>query len=155
LGASVLHNGSLAALQRFATLGWLHRRREEEAVGATAGQLRIATPSLGRPVRLLSGGNQQKVVMAKWLTSRARVLILNEPTRGVDVAARHEIYRLLEELAAAGRAVVVFSSDLQEVVSISHRVVVMRRGRAVAELPRAELSKGRVLGLAVGGGAAS
>lgn len=154
-GASILHNGSLAALDRFATMGWLHRRSESEAVRATARQLHIMAPSLSRPVRLLSGGNQQKVVMAKWLASRARVLILNEPTRGVDVAARHEIYRLLEDLAAEGRAVLVFSSDLQEVVTISHRVLVMRRGHVVAQLSRAELSKNRVLGLAVGSEAAS
>lgn len=155
LGASVLHNGSLPSLWRLSTWGWLHRRQEAEEVRATAERLRIGTPGLGRAVRLLSGGNQQKVVIAKWLTSGARVLILNEPTRGVDVAARLEIYRLLDQLAAEGRAILVFSSDLQEVVTISHRAIVMRHGRVVAELARSEISKSRLLGLAAGSGAAS
>ncbi len=114
-------------------------------------RLRVRTPRLSQPVGLLSGGNQQKVVLGKWLARRPRVLILDEPTRGVDVGAKSEIYALMDELAAAGIAVVMISSDLEEVLGMSDRVLVLHEGRLAGELSRAELSEQAVMHLATGG----
>ena len=102
-------------------------------------------------VGLLSGGNQQKVVLGKWLARQPRVLILDEPTRGVDVGARSEIYALMDELAATGVAILMISSDLEEVLGMSDRVLVLHEGRLAGELPRAELSEEAVMHLATGG----
>src|SRR6185437_10264926 len=100
---------------------------------------------------LLSGGNQQKVVLSKWLARRPRVLILDEPTRGVDVGAKSEIYALMDELAAAGIAILMISSDLEEVLGMSDRVLVLHEGRLAGELPRAALSEQAIMHLATGG----
>ena len=97
-------------------------------------QLRIATPTIEREVRLLSGGNQQKVLLGKWLARKPRVLIVDEPTRGVDVGSKADVYAILRELAAAGTALLVVSSDLPEVLALAHRIVVMSEGRIVGEL---------------------
>ena len=109
--------------------------------------VRAATRSVGQ----LSGGNQQKVVLGKWLARQPRVLIFDEPTRGVDVGARSEIYALMDELAAAGVAVLMISSDLEEVLGMSDRVLVLHEGRLAGELPRAALSEEAVMHLATGG----
>jgi len=102
------------------------------------GQLAIRTPSANQEVKLLSGGNQQKVVIAKWLLRDCDVLIFDEPTRGIDVGAKAEIYKLMEELAAQGRAIVVISSELPEVIRISHRIAVMCEGRLTGIMPGGE-----------------
>jgi ribose transport system ATP-binding protein len=116
--------------------------------------VRLRSRGMTQHVGTLSGGNQQKVVLARWLTGHVDVLLLDEPTRGVDVGARSEIYRIITELAQAGMAVVMASSDMPEVLSLSHRALVMRDGAVVAELDRAALSapgiQERVFRLAAG-----
>ncbi len=111
-------------------------------------ELRIATPSVKREVRNLSGGNQQKVLLAKWLARKPRILIVDEPTRGVDVGSKADIYRILRDLAASGIALLVVSSDLPEVLAISHRIVVMSEGRIAGELTAAEADELSILSLA-------
>jgi ABC-type sugar transport system ATPase subunit len=113
-------------------------------------ELRIRTPSLEQAVLHLSGGNQQKVVLAKWLACGVDILILDEPTRGIDVGAKQEIYQLMNRLAAQGVGIVLISSELPEIVALSDRVLVMRAGRVAAELDRAEATQARILACAVG-----
>jgi ABC-type sugar transport system ATPase subunit len=112
--------------------------------------LDIRPPLLDRWARQLSGGNQQKLVLAKWLMTRARVLILDEPTRGVDVATKVEIYQLISDLAADGIGILLISSELPEILGLSDRALVMREGRLVGEFTRAEASEEKVLAAAAG-----
>jgi L-arabinose transport system ATP-binding protein len=130
---SVRDNISLAILRRISRMRVVRRR----------------TPSLEQPVANLSGGNQQKVVLARWLASRPRVLILDEPTRGVDVGAKAEIYDAIDNLAADGLAIIVISSELPEILALSDRVLVMQAGRIAGELPRQEATEQRILELAM------
>ncbi|MDB6070926.1 MAG: D-ribose transporter ATP-binding protein, partial [Verrucomicrobiales bacterium] len=129
------------------------------AVGALAERMRgllgIRTSGVGKAAGLLSGGNQQKVVLAKWLALEPKVFVLDEPTRGVDVGAKAEIYRVIEELAAGGAAVLMISSDLEEVLRLSDRVLVMHEGRLAGELSHAEMSEEAVMRLATGSGGAA
>jgi L-arabinose transport system ATP-binding protein len=108
-------------------------------------RLRVRTPSLDASVAGLSGGNQQKIVLAKWLAASSQILILDEPTRGVDVGAKAEIHALVGELAARGTAILVISSELPEVISLSDRIVVLRSGRVAGEMPRREATEDSVL----------
>jgi ribose transport system ATP-binding protein len=151
LEESVKHNLSLPSLDRLNWLRLVRPWREAELARSLVGKLRVRTPHLGQPVGLLSGGNQQKVVLGKWLARDPRVLILDEPTRGVDVGAKAEIYALMDQLAGAGVAVVMISSDLEEVLGMSDRVLVLHEGRLAGELPRAGLSEQAVMHLATGG----
>jgi ribose transport system ATP-binding protein len=151
LEESVQHNLGLPNLDRNSRLGLVSRRREMEMARRVCERLRVRTPRLGQPVGLLSGGNQQKVVLGKWLARQPRVLILDEPTRGVDVGAKSEIYALMDELAAAGIAILMISSDLEEVLGMSDRVLVLHEGRLAGELPRAALSEQAIMHLATGG----
>jgi ribose transport system ATP-binding protein len=114
--------------------------------------LGIRTTDVEKAAGLLSGGNQQKIVLAKWLALGPKVFVLDEPTRGVDVGAKAEIYRVIEDLAAQGAAVLMISSDLEEVLRLSDRVLVMHEGRLAGELARADLSEEAVMQLATGGG---
>ena len=107
--------------------------------------LAIKTPSVGQRTKNLSGGNQQKVVIAKWLTADTEILIFDEPTRGVDVGAKSEIYKLLNELAAQGRAIIMISSELPEILRMSHRILVMCEGRITGELTAAEATQERIM----------
>jgi ribose transport system ATP-binding protein len=111
-------------------------------------KLRIKTPSLTQTAKLLSGGNQQKVVIAKWLVCDSEILIFDEPTRGIDVGAKSEIYKLLNELAAQGKAIIVISSELPEVLALSHRVLVMCEGRVTGELPGDQATQETLMALA-------
>ncbi|MHB1423405.1 MAG: sugar ABC transporter ATP-binding protein [Gemmataceae bacterium] len=154
LEASVQHNLGLPNLDQNSRLGLLAPRRETDMARRLCQRLRVRTPSLKQPVGLLSGGNQQKVVLGKWLARQPRVLILDEPTRGVDVGAKSEIYALMDEWAAAGIAIVMISSDLEEVLGMSDRVLVLHEGRLAGELPRASLSEQAIMHLATGGDAA-
>src|SRR5262249_55202487 len=151
LEESVQRNLGLPNLDRLSRLGLVSPGREAEMARKLCDRLRVRTPQLGQPVGLLSGGNQQKVVLGKWLARQPRVLILDEPTRGVDVGAKSEIYALMDELAGAGVAVVMISSDLEEVLGMSDRVLVLHEGRLAGELPRAALSEEAVMHLATGG----
>ena len=114
---------------------WIDRGAEQEAAERRQQQLDIRTPSLHRAVEALSGGTQQKVVVARWLEIDARVLFFDEPTRGIDVGAKSEIFKLIGELAAAGKAIVLISSYLPELTNMCDRIVVMRDGRTVGEMP--------------------
>ncbi|HEY6040052.1 MAG TPA: ATP-binding cassette domain-containing protein, partial [Kofleriaceae bacterium] len=125
-------------------------RRELAAVNASVRGLHIRAHSPRAPVSTLSGGNQQKVVLGKWLETKPRLLILDDPTRGVDVGAKAEIYALVEELTARGHAVVLASSDLPEVVRLADRVIVLREGVPAGELAGADITPIRIMQLAVG-----
>lgn len=129
-------------------LGFLRRRKANEITQHYITALRIKTPSAKTRVRNLSGGNQQKIVIAKWLARDCDVLIFDEPTRGIDVGAKEEIYRLLNELAESGKAVIVISSELPEVLRLSHRIVVMSAGRVTGEVANDEADQEKVMALA-------
>ena len=147
----VYRNVSLPALGRFSRAGFVRGGAELAAAAAVTEQLDVRPADPTRPVRTLSGGNQQKVVLARWLLEECRVLLLDEPTRGVDVGARTEIYALVRRLAARGVAVVLVSSEVPEVLGLADRVLVVREGRVVHEAPAAELDESRVLDLVMEG----
>ena len=150
LPMSVAANVSLPGLRRYARFGFLDRRRERKVAAAEVARFKVKTPSLERPVVNLSGGNQQKVVLGKWLALAPRVLILDEPTRGIDVGAKAEIYRHMAELAAQGLAILMISSEMEEVLGMSDRVVVMHERRVRGIVPRAGLTAERVAALMTG-----
>lgn len=139
LSMSILHNGALPRLSNYTTGGVVQAGSLTRAIAAVMESVRLRSRGLSQLVGTLSGGNQQKVVLARWLTSKVDVLLLDEPTRGVDVGARSEIYRIITDLAAGGMAVLMASSDMAEVLSLSHRAVVMREGAIVGELSRGDL----------------
>jgi simple sugar transport system ATP-binding protein len=131
-----------------ANQGWMRyvsRARQVELADKFITALNIKTPNREQPVRLLSGGNQQKVILARWLASQPRLLILDEPTRGIDVGAKSEIEKLMVKLTGDGLAILFISSDLEEVVRNSHRVVVLRDRRKVAELSGGEISEAGIM----------
>lgn len=134
LNHSVLENFGLPNLPRFSGFGFLRPRSELGALRTYVDELRIRIPHTDQRVGLLSGGNQQKVVLAKWLQTEAEVVLVDEPTRGVDVGARFEIYQLLHKLADAGKAVLMISSDLPEILGMSDRILVMHAGRITGEI---------------------
>jgi ribose transport system ATP-binding protein len=154
LHESVARNISVSSLARFARGGFVNRGAEQEAAREQAEALDIRPPGVERPVRNLSGGNQQKVVLGRWLLRGCRVLLLDEPTRGVDVGARSEIYALVRRLSDKGVAVVVVSSEVEEVLGLADRVLVISEGRVVHEGPSAEIDEHRVLDLVMEGSAA-
>ena len=146
---SVQDNLLLPGLPRLFPRRWYRPARAASLAGQLVDRLAIATPSPSRPVELLSGGNQQKVVVGKWLNAGSRLLIVDEPTRGIDVGAKAEMYRLLASLVDQGAAVLMISSELPEIVAVCDRVYVMRDKSIVGELRRAELTEERILGLAM------
>jgi ribose transport system ATP-binding protein len=154
LDESVASNITLSTMARFSKFGFTRRRAEVEASRHQVEAVNIRPPGVRRPARTLSGGNQQKVVLARWLLRNCRVLLLDEPTRGVDIGARSEIYRLIRSLADEGIAVVVVSSEIEEVLGLSDQVVVMREGAVVFQGPSEELDEAKVLNLVMEGGAA-
>jgi ribose transport system ATP-binding protein len=155
LGEPVFRNVSLPGMERFARAGFLGPDADRDAAATVTAQLDVRPPDVTRPVRTLSGGNQQKVVLARWLMQGCTVLLLDEPTRGVDVGARSEIYALVRRLAAEGAAIVLVSSEVPEVLGLADRVLVVREGRVVHEAPADELDEGRVLDLVMEGSRAS
>ncbi|MCH6163468.1 sugar ABC transporter ATP-binding protein [Streptomyces marispadix] len=148
---SVTSNVSLSSLPRFSTGGWLDRVRERAQARARTRGLALHPDDPDRPVRTLSGGNQQKVVLARWLLRECRVLLLDEPTRGVDVGARAELYGVIRRLADSGVAVLLVSSEVPEVLGLADRVLVLREGRVVHTAPARELDEHRVLDLVMEG----
>ena len=154
LEQSVARNITLATLGRFARTGFIRRDKEISAAAEQASSLDVRPAGIRQPVRNLSGGNQQKVVLARWLLRGCRVLLLDEPTRGVDVGARSEIYALIRRLADQGVAVVVVSSEVPEVLGLADRVLVIGEGRVVHEGPAAEIDEHRVLDLVMEGSVA-
>ncbi|GIV75905.1 MAG: ribose import ATP-binding protein RbsA [Litorilinea sp.] len=149
LPMTVKENSSLAILTQLARFGFVRVRQEERLVQEVVEKLQVRTPSIHQRVANLSGGNQQKVVLAKWLLCRPQVLILDEPTRGIDVGAKAEIHRLMSELASQGIGIIMISSELPEILGMSDRVLVMRRGRIVAEFPRAEATQEKIIAWAI------
>ena len=152
LEAAVGANLSLPNLDRITKRGLIDDRAERGLHDDSIARLRIKTPSAAQAVGLLSGGNQQKAVFGKWLARGPKVLILDEPTRGVDVGAKTEIYTLIDELAGRGVAVWMITSDMEELLGVSDRAVVMHDGRIAGELSRAEMTEQAVMNLATGGG---
>lgn len=146
---SVLENASIAILRQLSSLGFIRNRLETNVVTGFIEKLRVVTPTVEQPVGKLSGGNQQKVVLARWLAAKPRVLILDEPTRGIDVGAKAEIYNLLDELAKQDIAIILISSELPEILGLSDRIYVMQNGRITGELSRAEATEEKILGLAM------
>jgi ribose transport system ATP-binding protein len=154
LDQAVYRNITVSSLGRFARAGFLDSSAERSAAQELTTALDVRPTGVDRPVRTLSGGNQQKVVLARWLMRECRVLLLDEPTRGVDVGARSEIYGLVRSLAARGVAVVVVSSEVEEVLGLADRVLVVREGRIVHEGPAQDIDEHRVLDLVMEGSAA-
>ena len=146
----VCENISLPSLHRTARAGWVDRSIERRVAGEQVKSLRIKTPAITARVRNLSGGNQQKVVLAKWLSMDPKVIILDEPTRGIDVGAKAEIYRLMRSLAESGAVVLMISSDMEEILHVSNRVAVMHEGRLTGVLERADCTEENIMKLAVG-----
>ena len=146
---SVRENLSLPALGRYARHGIVAEAAERQAAAAVCARFHVKTPSVEAKTGTLSGGNQQKVVLAKWLALGPKVLIVDEPTRGIDVGAKAEIYRLLRGLAREGVAIVMISSDMEEVLQLSDRVAVMHEGRISGVLERQECTEQRIMTLAV------
>jgi ribose transport system ATP-binding protein len=142
----VSDNIALSALrERFQRYGFVKDRAMRATAREYVGTLRIKTPSVTQTVKNLSGGNQQKVVIAKWLVKDCDILIFDEPTRGIDVGAKEEIYRLLNELAAQGKSIIMISSELPEILRMSHRIVVMSEGRVTGTLDTADATQERVM----------
>jgi ribose transport system ATP-binding protein len=150
LPMNIRENVSLPSLRRFTSLGLIRRGRERAVAQSQIEALKIKTPSTETTVRNLSGGNQQKVVLGKWLARTPQVLILDEPTRGIDVGAKADIYQLMRALAAQGTVIIMISSDMEEVLNISDRVAVMHEGRISGFLDRAACTEANVMRLAVG-----
>jgi ABC-type sugar transport system ATPase subunit len=146
----ISQNTVLTSLGSVSTAGWVHPSREQAAFAEEQQRLSIRAFSGTQLAKQLSGGNQQKVVIAKWLRVGPRVLLLDEPTRGVDVGAKSEIYRIITELAAEGMAIIVASSELPEVIGLSHRVLVFRDGSVVGEVARDPGSSEQIMHLALG-----
>ncbi len=151
LEMSVCQNITLAGLKRYLSAKLLDRKQMNAVAQRMVKQLAIKTPGIHQPAEFLSGGNQQKVVLGKWLSLGPKVLILDEPTRGVDVVAKEEIYRLIEQLASQGMAILMISSDMQEVLGISDRVLVMYEHQITAELQDDQLDEEAIMHFATGG----
>jgi ribose transport system ATP-binding protein len=148
-GMTVRENITLPALADYASAGWIRRRSEVQAAARMCEALKIKTPTLETTAANLSGGNQQKVVLAKWLSLRPKLMLFDEPTRGIDVGAKAEIYALMRTLADDGVAIVMISSDMEEILGNSDRVAVMHEGRITGVLDRAECTEERIMRLAV------
>jgi len=147
---SVSENLSLVILRRLSRLGFINHASERTVAHDVVRRLDIRTPGIGVPAATLSGGNQQKVVVGKWLAAQPRVLIMDEPTRGVDVGAKAEIHRLMSELAGRGLAILLISSELPELLGMSDRIMVMHRGRIAGELSRDQATQEKIMAMATG-----
>jgi rhamnose transport system ATP-binding protein len=148
LGMSIADNITLPVLSSFATAGWLRQGRELQAAAAAAQKLEVRMSNVEQKAGQLSGGNQQKVVLAKWLETRPRVLILDEPTRGIDVGTKAAVHGLMSGLAAQGMAILMISSELPEVLAMSDRILVMREGRLTGHFSRAEATQEKLMSAA-------
>jgi len=147
---NIFRNISLPNLDQFAKFFRIDANAERQASTQQAKSLTIKAPSLEVLAETLSGGNQQKVVISKWLLSKPEVLIMDDPTRGIDVGAKYEIYKLMNDLAEKGVAIIMISSELEEVMGMSDRIMVMCRGHSTITLPAAEADKERIMALATG-----
>ncbi|MFL5760615.1 MAG: sugar ABC transporter ATP-binding protein [Thermomicrobiales bacterium] len=150
LKLAIRENLSISMLNRLSSFGVVQLRVERSMARRLVESLRIRTPSIDQKVLNLSGGNQQKVVIAKWLALRPKILIMDEPTRGIDIGAKAEVHNLMHELAGSGVAILMISSELPEILGMSDRVLVMRQGRIAGELTRAEATQESIMALATG-----
>jgi ribose transport system ATP-binding protein len=150
LGRSVKENIVLPSLRKLCKLGMIKKKEEAAAAGRFVNELRIKTPALNQKVMFLSGGNQQKVVLSKWLCRQADIFIFDEPTRGIDIGAKVEIYHLINRLAADGAGIIMISSELPEILGMSDRILVMYRGRITGEFSAAEATQEKILQCALG-----
>jgi len=151
LGMNVKSNVSMASLRDFAWRGVIDHNRETAGGLQAINTLRIKANSPETIVGTLSGGNQQKVVIGKWLTTRPKILFLDEPTRGIDVGAKYEIYNIINQLVRDGVAVVIVSSEMPELLGMCHRIMVLAEGRKTAEFPASEATQERIMKAATGG----
>ncbi|MDP1730475.1 MAG: sugar ABC transporter ATP-binding protein [Devosia sp.] len=145
----VLQNASLASLEQFARAGFVDEKREKSAVQAFVDRFRIKTPGLGQQIKNLSGGNQQKVLLARWLMRGLKVIVVDEPTRGIDVGAKSEIFALIDQLAAQGLAVIMMTSEMPELLGLSDRIAVMAEGRITATMSRDDATQEKILNAAI------
>ena len=148
---SVSDNMTVASLERYSPGGWLQKRRMNAAAQRQREALAIRTPTLAQLIRLLSGGNQQKVLVSRWLLTTPDILMIDEPTRGIDVGAKAEIHRLMSALAKEGKAILMVSSELPEILGMSDRVLVMHEGRLTGEFSRDEVTQEKIMTAATGG----
>ena len=148
--ASVSRNVAITVLDRIRRAGLIHSRDERNVASGWSDRLQIKHQGLGQPVDRLSGGNQQKVVLAKWLATDPKLLVIDEPTRGIDVATKAEVHRRLGELASQGMAILMISSELPEVLGLSDRVIVLHKGQIAAEFPRETATPEAVMAAATG-----
>ena len=152
LRSSVRTNTVMVAMEKILRFKlFLDFNKERSVAEEYVHMLKTATPSVNQPVMFLSGGNQQKVVLAKWLFSDSRIVILDEPTRGIDVGAKREIYEIINKLAADGKVIIVVSSEMEEIMGISDRIVVMHEGRIAGEVDKEHFSQSLITEYAVGG----
>jgi ABC-type sugar transport system ATPase subunit len=143
---TVAQNISMAILRRISnSLSILKAKQEREIAGSYVKTLSIATPSVRQTARLLSGGNQQKVVLAKWLSTKPKLLIMDEPTRGIDVGAKSEVHALMSKLAQQGIGILMISSEMPEIVGMSDRVIVLCQGRVTGEFTRENMSQEEIM----------
>jgi ABC-type sugar transport system ATPase subunit len=149
-GFSIAENVTLPILPRLFPRLLMRKGRERSLAAGYAERLRIRSTGVDELVEALSGGNQQKVVIAKWLATKPRVLILDEPTRGVDIGAKVEVHRIMADLAASGLGIILISSELPEVLAMSDRILVLHEGRISAEIPRSDATEERVMYAATG-----
>jgi rhamnose transport system ATP-binding protein len=150
LELSIARNASMTVLGRLTRFGLISSKREVSLAGDWGRRLRLKANDLHAPAGTLSGGNQQKVVLGKWLATGPQVLIIDEPTRGIDVGAKAEVYAALSDLVRDGMAVLMISSELPEVLGMADRVLVMHEGRISAEIARAEANEERIMSAALG-----
>lgn len=142
---SVASNMSYAVPEKISNRGWLNFKKEQEMAQEYKGKLQIRLRDVGQAVKELSGGNQQKVVIAKWLLTEPSILILDEPTRGIDVGAKMEVYKMINLLASQGKAIIMISSELPEIISLSDHIIVMKEGRITGRFPQAEASDEKIM----------
>jgi ABC-type sugar transport system ATPase subunit len=147
---SIRENVVMAGLDRYQRFGFVQQGRHEEIATEAKERLRIKSPTVAKEVGLLSGGNQQKVVLAKWISLGPKVFLLDEPTRGIDVGSKSEIYQVIEEMANEGAAILFISSEMEEVLRVADRILVMHEGKLAGELQGEAMTEERVMQLATG-----
>jgi rhamnose transport system ATP-binding protein len=147
---SIASNVTLPILDQISRLGIINQREEQRIAGDYAERLRVRTAGLDQLAAALSGGNQQKVVLSKWLATKPQILILDEPTRGIDIGTKAEVHRIISDLAQQGLAIILISSELPEVLAMSDRVLVMHEGHVTAVFERAEADQEKVMFAATG-----
>lgn len=148
LDATVKENSALSILRRCSDFGVINKKEEERTVHRYIKDLNIKTPGMNQLVKNLSGGNQQKVVLAKMLATNCKILIFDEPTRGIDVGAKQEIYHLIREMTDQGKAVIMISSEMPELIGMSDRILVMADGRLKGEIGRGDFTQEHILEMA-------